>query len=362
MTKAIVPTLWFNNNAREAVDFYVSVFPDGKIIGIDYYTEFGEEITGHKKGDIVTIEFEIMGTRFLALNAGPEFVFNPSVSFMIRCADQREIDHYWDKLSASREDEQCGWLKDRYGLSWQVVPAILEDMLKNGSEKQRRNVTEAFMAMKKFDIGRLVEAYEQDDMNTDRSKLLENAAAVAARIKQLRDPHITPLTAFVDELRREAGPGAEIPYFDPWDGGVEATTLFLLEAPGRKAVQTGFVSRNNPDETAKNFYELSLEAGIDRRKTIVWNVVPWYIGNGKKRRAPTSKDLAEGLKPLPRLLALLPKLRTVVLVGRKAEKAAMQIDKSRYTLFTCPHPSPMFVNNAPGNREKILRVLRELVV
>ena len=199
-------------------------------------------------------------------------------------------------------------------------------------------------------------------MNSDRPKLLADAAAVAARLKELRAPHVAPLTAFVEELRREVGPGADVPYFDPWDGGVEATTLFLLEAPGPRAVRSGFVSRNNPDETAKNFYELSMEAGIDRKNTILWNTVPWYIGDGKKIRAATSRDLANGLKLLPRLLALLPKLRAIVLVGRKAEKAMAHVDRHRYSLLTCPHPSPMFVNNAPGNRGKILAVLKTLVV
>lgn len=203
---------------------------------------------------------------------------------------------------------------------------------------------------------------DKNAMNTDRPKLLGDAAAVAARLKEIHAPHIAHLTAFVEALRVEAGPGAQVPYFDPWDGGVGATTLFLLEAPGSRAVRSGFVSRNNPDETAKNFYELCIEAGIDRKKTIIWNAVPWYIGDGKKIRAATSKDLVDGLEPLARLLVLLPKLRVVVLVGRKAQKAAAQFDQNRYTLFICPHPSPMFVNNAPGNRGKILDVLRGLVV
>ena len=199
-------------------------------------------------------------------------------------------------------------------------------------------------------------------MSTDRPKLLGEAAAIAARMEELHAPHIAPLTAFVEELRVEVGSGAEVPYFDPWDGGVEATALFLLEAPGSRAVRSGFVSRNNPDETAKNFHELSAEAGIDRKKTVIWNAVPWYIGDGQKIRAATPKDLADGLRPLPRLLALLPKLRAVVLVGRKAEKAAVHLDRSRYTIFTCSHPSPMFVNNAPENRGKILAVLKQLAV
>ena len=165
---------------------------------------------------------------------------------------------------------------------------------------------------------------DKNAMNTDRPKLLGDAAAVAARLKEIHAPHIAHLTAFVEALRVEAGPGAQVPYFDPWDGGVGATTLFLLEAPGSRAVRSGFVSRNNPDETAKNFYELCIEAGIDRKKTIIWNAVPWYIGDGKKIRAATSKDLVDGLEPLARLLVLLPKLRVVVLVGRKAQKAAAQ--------------------------------------
>ena len=159
MKQKIIPCLWFNNNAKEAIDFYLSVFKNGKILNIDYYTEVGEEITGHKKGDIVTIEFEILETVFLALNAGPEFIFNPSISFTIECKDQTEIDYYWDKLSAKPEAEQCGWLQDKFGISWQIVPKQLEEMLKNGSAEQRKRVTEAYMPVKKFDIQKLETAY-----------------------------------------------------------------------------------------------------------------------------------------------------------------------------------------------------------
>jgi uracil-DNA glycosylase len=195
---------------------------------------------------------------------------------------------------------------------------------------------------------------------TDRPKLLGDAAALAARLKQLHEPHVLSLTTLVEDLRRQAGPGATVPYFDPWDGGVDAEILFLLEAPGAKAVQSGFISRNNPDESAKNFFELCVEAGLDRKRTVVWNAVPWYIGSGKKIRAATLEDLEAGLKPLPLLLDLLPKLRAVVLVGRKAEKASLQLSEGKYLVFTCPHPSPMFVNNAPGNRQRILIVLKRV--
>lgn len=155
----ITPNLWFNNNAKGAVDFYLSVFKDGKILSTDYYTEVGEEITGHKKGDILTIDFEILGTRFVAINAGPEFKFNPSVSFSVECKTQEEIDYYWKKLSANPKFEQCGWVQDKYGLAWQIVPEHLNRFLKEGSDEQRRKVTEAFMPMKKLIIADIEKAY-----------------------------------------------------------------------------------------------------------------------------------------------------------------------------------------------------------
>jgi len=199
-------------------------------------------------------------------------------------------------------------------------------------------------------------------MNLDRARLLGDPEARQVRLSQLQKAHIAPLTSFVESLRTEAGPGAAIPYFDPWNGGVEAQILFLLEAPGPKAVRSGFVSRNNPDETAKNFFELNLEAAIDRRRTIIWNAVPWYIGTGAKIRAATPADLERGLRPLPRLLDLLPNLQAVVFVGRKAEKARLEVTQLRpnLALFVCPHPSPMFVNHAPGNRDRILLLLRDV--
>lgn len=165
MTQKITPNLWFNNNAQEAINFYLSVFSrvpgDFKILNTDYYTEVGEEITGHKKGDVVTIEFELLGMRFVAINAGPEFIFNPSVSFSIECKTQEEIDYYWEKLSAKMEAEQCGWLQDKYGLSWQIVPEHLSKMLKDGTPKQRKRVTETYMPMKKMIIADLEKAYAE---------------------------------------------------------------------------------------------------------------------------------------------------------------------------------------------------------
>ncbi|HYF96408.1 MAG TPA: VOC family protein [Patescibacteria group bacterium] len=143
----ITPNLWFDGNAREAVDFYISVFPDGKVINTSYYPNEGlAEFQKDMAGKELTIDFELGGQRFTAINAGPEFKFNESVSFLIACKDQEEIDYYWERLSKSPENEQCGWCKDQFGLSWQVVPESMEELM---------NKPEAFqkmMQMKKIVI------------------------------------------------------------------------------------------------------------------------------------------------------------------------------------------------------------------
>ena len=156
------------------------------------------------------------------------------------------------------------------------------------------------------------------------------------------------------------GPYAGIPYFDPWDGGVQAELLLLLEAPGPKAVSTGFISRNNPDETAKNLFELANRAGLERKRSVIWNVVPWYIGTGKTIRAAKAADINQGVPYLGRLVQLLPKLRAVVLLGKKAQRAETHLNEMLpdLSIFECPHPSPMFVNRASGNGEVLLNGLR----
>lgn len=199
------------------------------------------------------------------------------------------------------------------------------------------------------------------ELIADKPKSLRDRAACEARRSQLNARHIAPLAEFVQQLREQV-PNGIIPDFDPWDGGTDAEILYLLEAPGAKAGASGFISRNNPDETAKNFFELNLSAGIARKRTVCWNAVPWYIGSGKKIRAATSSDIAEGLKPLFSLLRLLPNLRAVVLIGRKAEYTAKEIARQKPDLkiFKSPHPSPMYCNRAPGNRENILDVLHQV--
>ena len=129
----ITPNLWFDGNAEEAVEFYASVFKDSKIISTEYYPKSSEDgLADFQKelaGKVLTIEFELNGLNFVAINAGPEFKFNESVSFAVECKDQAEIDYYWHKLSSVPASEQCGWCKDKYGLSWQIVPSNMVDLM-----------------------------------------------------------------------------------------------------------------------------------------------------------------------------------------------------------------------------------------
>jgi predicted 3-demethylubiquinone-9 3-methyltransferase (glyoxalase superfamily) len=150
MAQSITPNLWFDHNAKEAVDYYTSVFKDGKVISTQYYPKTPEEGLADFQldlaGQVLTIQFELCGQRFMAINAGPEFKFNESVSFAIACDDQSEIDYFWEKLSSVPESEQCGWCKDKFGLSWQVVPANMDELM------QRPGAFQKLMPMKKIVI------------------------------------------------------------------------------------------------------------------------------------------------------------------------------------------------------------------
>lgn len=134
MKQQITPNLWFDGNAKEAVDFYVSVFPDGKVLSTEYYPKSKEEGLADFQvklaGKPLVVEFQINGMHFTAINAGPEFKFSEAISFAVSCKDQEEIDYYWGKLSSVSEAEQCGWCKDKYGLSWQIVPENMGDLMK----------------------------------------------------------------------------------------------------------------------------------------------------------------------------------------------------------------------------------------
>ncbi len=149
----IVPHLWYDKEAKEAAEFYVSIFSDSKITNIT-------TLRDTPSGDTDIVSFELAGQPFMAISAGPFFKFNESISFMVYCETQDEIDYYWEKLSAVPESEQCGWLKDKFGLSWQIVPVQMDEMLQNGTEDQVARVTQAFLPMKKLDIAALKKAYE----------------------------------------------------------------------------------------------------------------------------------------------------------------------------------------------------------
>ncbi len=177
----------------------------------------------------------------------------------------------------------------------------------------------------------------------------------------LTEPHMEPLTAFVRQIRQERPSEDRIPDFDPDDGGVNAKVLFVLEAPGPKAIATGFVSRDNPDLTARNLKIYMTEAGISRRQSLIWNIVPWYIGAGNTIRAASAADIRAGSVFLGRLFGLLPHLKVIVLVGRKAQAA---FEKGRMTtplpVYRSAHPSPQWVHRHPDNSEKIRQVFREV--
>jgi len=159
----ITPCLWFDNQAEEAVNFYVSIFKNSKIGSITRYGEEGYEIHGRPAGTVMTVEFQLEGQGFVALNGGPVFKFNEAISFQVHCKTQEEVDHYWEKLSkgGDKNAQQCGWLKDKYSVSWQIVPTALPKMLQDKDAKKSERVMKALLQMKKLDIERLEQAYEQ---------------------------------------------------------------------------------------------------------------------------------------------------------------------------------------------------------
>jgi predicted 3-demethylubiquinone-9 3-methyltransferase (glyoxalase superfamily) len=148
----IVAHLWYDKEAREAAGFYTSVFPDSKITNITVLRDT-------PSGDCDVVSFELFGQAFMAISAGPMFKFNEAISLMVYCDTQEEIDRYWERLSADPEAEQCGWLKDKFGLSWQIVPSRMSDMMSNGTDEQIARITQAFLPMKKLDIRVLEDAY-----------------------------------------------------------------------------------------------------------------------------------------------------------------------------------------------------------
>jgi predicted 3-demethylubiquinone-9 3-methyltransferase (glyoxalase superfamily) len=152
----IMNCLWFNDNAEEAVNFYVKIFKNSKVINV---TQYGEGMP-LPKGTVMTVSFTLDGQEFLALNGGPTYSFTPAISLMVSCKTQEELDNFWDKLSEGGQPGQCGWLTDKYGLSWQIVPSMIGEIMSGGDDEKRHRMMEALVQMTKLDIKKLQEAYE----------------------------------------------------------------------------------------------------------------------------------------------------------------------------------------------------------
>ena len=152
--------LWFDDQAEEAVDFYLSIFKNSSVRSVTRYDEEGARAAGRPKGSVMTVDFELDGQPFVALNGGPLFTFTEAISFVVSCQTQAEIDTFWTRLSTGGQEVQCGWLKDRYGVSWQIVPAVLPQMLRDKDPEKSRRVMAAMLKMKKLDIVALTAAYE----------------------------------------------------------------------------------------------------------------------------------------------------------------------------------------------------------
>lgn len=156
----ITPCLWFDSQAEEAANFYVSIFKNSKIGNITRYGEAGAKVSGRPKGSVMTVTFEIEGQEFMALNGGPHFKFSEAISLMVKCETQKEIDVMWEKLSHGGETGQCGWLKDKYGLSWQIISPVWDEMLRDKDAKKSERVMKAILQMTKPDIKTLKQAYD----------------------------------------------------------------------------------------------------------------------------------------------------------------------------------------------------------
>lgn len=201
----------------------------------------------------------------------------------------------------------------------------------------------------------------------NRARRLRDPQVLGERRKRIWEPHVAPLNMLVEQIRAERSDGS-VPWFDPAGGGVNARALLLLEAPGPGATAeagrrqgSGFVSLENDDQTAQNMWELREQAGLSPGDVVHWNIVPWYVGNRGGIRAAKRDDIAEAEPYLRRLLGLLPKLKVVVLMGKKAQigwKCA-RVEADEFIVLSCPHPSPQAVNRYPGVRDRIHDTLRE---
>src|SRR5438876_1822875 len=160
ITQKITPFLWFDDKAEEAAKFYCSIFENSKLGDITRYDEEAAKVSGRPAGSVMVVEFQLGDQEFVALNGGPFFKFTEAVSFVVNCETQKEVDYFWEKLSAGGEESRCGWLKDRFGLSWQVVPTVLTEMLADNDTVKAKRVTHAMLQMDKIDIPTLQKAYD----------------------------------------------------------------------------------------------------------------------------------------------------------------------------------------------------------
>ena len=160
VTQKITPFLWFDDQAEQAVEFYTGIFKNSRIVKIARYGEAGKEIHRKPPGAVMTVAFELAGQSFTALNGGPVFKFNEAISFVVNCETQEEVNEFWEKLSAGGEKVQCGWLKDKYGVSWQIVPTILAELMSDKDAAKTQRVMQALMQMTKLDIQQLKQAYD----------------------------------------------------------------------------------------------------------------------------------------------------------------------------------------------------------
>jgi predicted 3-demethylubiquinone-9 3-methyltransferase (glyoxalase superfamily) len=161
-TVQITPCLWFDDQAEQAAEFYTTIFDNSRVVSTTCYTDAGQEIHGKESGAVMAVAFELDGQPFTGLNGGPMFQFSEAISFQINCRSQDEVDYYWERLSAGGDKaaQQCGWLKDKFGVSWQVVPTALLEMMNDPDTGKVARVTEAMLQMKKIDIGELKQAYD----------------------------------------------------------------------------------------------------------------------------------------------------------------------------------------------------------
>jgi uracil-DNA glycosylase len=199
-------------------------------------------------------------------------------------------------------------------------------------------------------------------IDPDSPYALRHLEEMERRRTMLTLPHMVPLIAYAQQIRAQLGSGYDIPHFDPCDGGINARVLFLLKAPGRKAVGSGFISRNNPDPSAKNLGSLLSQVGLPRNVTLIWNIVPWYIGDAQHIRDVTKADIATALPFVSGLIGLLPRLMAIVLLGGRAQSVKSQLALLTHArFFDTYNPGLQAMNREPGRRDRVLETFEGLV-